>query len=537
MKVMIVDDEATVHEQLKAMIPWEELGWSVVGHCYNGEEARLLAAELRPQLIITDIRMPIMDGLSLMEWLKDSGIPAEVIVLSGYGDFEYSRPAFLYGAFDYMLKPINEAELLRVLSRAVDKIHLASDAFALQIKEKAVLHNGLTVMQDEFMTSVFDSSGIDENELIVSAAELSIPLPEASYTAIVVKLFELDERIHERYAGDRNVFYFAARNIIKETFAESGGAAVFRPLSKSNEFVVLYSGTAREAERLRALVGKLHRALVHYLKVKVKIGLSSCKSRIAKLPESYREGALALESMLLNEKESVGAFGGADGGTGLAQSAIWKEISALLGTLLDFGALRDGEQLRQKVEEAFSEGQLAVISGQELKHAVSTLLDKIEAKAPGREVALLVGEGKSRLSELKLPQIKALLLRIIAHMLGQSVTDTRSKSGKQLIEIICGYVREHYRTVSLDDISQTYYMNKNYFCSLFKSVTGESFIDYVTTIRMEEAKRLLLESELKTYEIAELVGYKDQRYFSQVFRKATGLQPTQYRQGQPRAQP
>jgi two-component system response regulator YesN len=530
MKVLIVDDEASVHEQLETVIPWEALGWSIVGHCYNGEEARQLALALRPQLIITDIRMPMMDGLSLMEWLKESDVQAEVIVLSGYGDFEYSRPAFLYGAFDYMLKPINGAELLKVLGRAVDKIHRASDALSLQIKEKAVLQNGLTVMQDEFMTSVVDSSEIDENELIVSAAELSIPLPEAAYTTVVVKLFELDERIHERYEGDRSVFYFAARNIMKETFAGADAAVVFRPLSKSNEFVVLYAGAARDAERLQTLVGKLHRALVRYLKVKVKIGLSSCKTRISRLPESYREGALALESMLLNERDSVGAYSSGDGAAAISQSPIWQEIGRLLGTLLDFGALRDGELLKQKIEEAFSEQQLSVISGQELKHAVSVLLDKIEGKAPGSEVALLVGEGKTRLSELKLPQIKALLQRIVDRMLEQSENDTRTKSGKQLIEVICGYVQEHYRTVNLEDISRTYFMSKNYFCSLFKNVTGESFMDYLTVVRMEQAKRLLLDCQLTAYEIAELVGYKDQRYFSQVFRKATGMQPTQFRQ-------
>lgn len=530
MKVLIVDDEASVHEQLEAVIPWEALGWSIIGHCYNGEDACRFTTEFRPQLIVTDIRMPMMDGLSFMEWLKQSGIPAEVIVLSGYGDFEYSRPAFLQGAFDYMLKPVNGAELLQVLGRAVDKIHQASDALAMQIKEKAVLHNGLTVMQDEFMTSVVDSSEIDENELIVSAAELSIPLPEASYTTIVVKLFELDERIHERYEGDRSVFYFAARNIIKETFIAGAPALVFRPLSKSNEFVVLYSGSVRDNERLQRVVGKLHRALARYLKVKVKIGLSTCKTRISKLPESYREGALALESMLLNGSDAVGAYSSGESGSVISPSAIWKEISMLLGTLLDFGALRDGELLRQKVEEAFGEQQLSVISGQELKHTFSMLLDKIEGKAPGREVALLVGEGKSRLSELKLPQMKVLLQRIVSYMLEQSVKDTRTKSGKQLIEIIRGYVQEHYRTVNLEDISQTYFMSKNYFCSLFKNVTGESFMDYLTAVRMEQAKRLLLESELKTYEIADLVGYKDQRYFSQVFKKATGLQPTQFRQ-------
>ena len=108
--------------------------------------------------------------------------------------------------------------------------------------------------------------------------------------------------------------------------------------------------------------------------------------------------------------------------------------------------------------------------------------------------------------------------------------EPKAKSGKQLVEAIKSYIDANYRSVSLEEIAQRFYLNKNYFCSLFKGVTGESFIEYLTALRMEQAKRLLTESELKTYEIAERVGYGDQRYFSQVFRKHTGLQPTQYRQ-------
>lgn len=535
MKVLIVDDEASVHEQMKNVIPWEALGWTIIGHAVNGEEACRLAASLRPQLILTDIKMPLMDGLSFMEWLKQSDIHAEVIVLSGYGDFEYSRPAFLHGAFDYLLKPLNEADLLQILSKAVEKIRKDSNAKVVQINEKAVLQNGLTVLQDEFLTSTADASEADENELIVQAAELSVLLPESGFYAVVVKLFDFDERVNERYGGDRNVFYFAARNIIKETIDYYSPSVVFRHLSKSNEFIILFNSPMRNDDKLQSLVNKLHRSLVHFMRVNVKLGLSSFKNRISKLPEAYREGAHAIESMLLSEQESVGTFSRGEKtlqstSSSLSQMSVWKEITLLFDLLLEYGTLRDGEQLKIKLEEAFGENNLSKISGFELKLAISAILDKIELKAKNRDIALMVGEGKSKLSELKIQQMKALLQRMVTYMLDLSFSETRTKSGKQLIEVIRKYVQEQYRTVNLEHISQTFFINKNYFCSLFKSVTGESFMDYLTAVRIDQAKRLLLESELKAYEIAEQVGYKDQRYFSQVFKKATGVQPTQYRQ-------
>jgi two-component system response regulator YesN len=126
MKVIVVDDESAVHEQLNKLIPWTELGWEIVGHAYNGEEARRLTERLRPHLVLTDIRMPITDGLGYLEWLKGSGYSAKVIVLSGYGVFEYSRTAFKLDAFDYLLKPIQEAELLTALGKAVERIRQES---------------------------------------------------------------------------------------------------------------------------------------------------------------------------------------------------------------------------------------------------------------------------------------------------------------------------------------------------------------------------------------------------------------------------
>ncbi|MGO4372964.1 response regulator, partial [Paenibacillus sp. MCAF20] len=274
MRVLIVDDESAVYDHLKAIIPWEQLGWMIVGHALNGNEAIQLVNAHNPQMIMTDIRMPIMDGLQFMEWLRRTGNTAEVIVLSGYGDFEYSRSAFLHGAFDYVLKPVQEAELLQVLDKVVEKIHINSAAKTEQIRQKAVLRSGLTVLTDELFTHAVSSGEIDENELFVRSEKLQIELPEDGYYLTVLRLLNQDEKVQARYKGDREVFHFAIRNILSESFGLSAKLIIYRQLTKSNEIVLIYSSHEKQDNRLAVQLHKLIQSLRTYVQVEAKIGVS-----------------------------------------------------------------------------------------------------------------------------------------------------------------------------------------------------------------------------------------------------------------------
>jgi two-component system response regulator YesN len=531
MKVIIVDDESAVHEQLQKMIPWEELGWEIVGHAYNGVDARWLTQTFGPNLIITDLKMPLMDGISFMEWLKNSEYTAKVIVLSGYGDFEYSRSAFLLNAYDYILKPVNAAELLSTLVKAVEQIHLESDTKANRINEKAILNQGLTLMQDEFISQIVNASLVEENEIFVRAEQLMIALPDNGYVSIIVKFMDIEDGLHRRYEGDRTVFYFAARNIIQETIGHST-AVVYRNLQRTNEFLFLFPCSEKTVNLATSVLRRLHSSLIKGLQVKVKMGISSPKQRITKLSTAYTEATHALESLRLGDDEYIGYYGNTEGQAVISGSVgdlQWKEMGLLLDILLDGGALHAGELLLGKLDEAFQEETLLLMSGSEMKKEVTLLLTKIQLYSTEEQLQLLIKETKIGLEELKIIQVTASLRKIVEALLRSAAGGTKAKSGKQLVEVIKQYMDNHYKTVSLDEVSQRFFLNKNYICSLFKNVTSFSFVEYLTALRMEQAKRLLEVSDLKTYEIANQVGYTDQRYFSQVFRKYTGHQPTQYR--------
>lgn len=537
MKVLIIDDEQSVHEQLQQLIPWEELGWEIIGHAYNGEEAKRLTLTGKPHLVITDIKMPLVDGLAFMEWLQTSGTGAKVIVLSGYGDFHYTRPAFLHGASDYLLKPVQQAELLAILSKAVEQIHRESQAMEKKINEKAVLQTGIELMQDQLMSEIIDGSLHDENEIIIRAEQVLLQLPEQGFYLVTVKLTDLDEHLNSRYERDRAALYYALRNVIAECLSGSGvEGSVFRHLPKSNEFLVLAAALRDQDGRLREAMGRLVMLLPRTLKVTAKLGASRRKLRLEHIRAAYREAAQAADRQKLGEngfasyKSPGEEASSADG----AELSEWKALADLLELLVKTGSLRDGEALKIKLSHLLQYENLMSMSGTELKQGARLLAKALEpaAEQDGETLALLE-QVKDAADELKAAPFKQRLELLIRQVSDRYVSDPKAKSGKQLIGSVVQYTRKHYRTVTLEDISSRFYINKNYFCSLFKQETGDSFGEYLTKVRMEEAKRLLENSELKAYEIAEQVGYTDQRYFSQVFRKYTGMKPTDYRKGSP----
>ena len=213
MKILIVDDEEAIHEQLKACIPTEALGWKIVGDAYHGEEACRLVEQYQPDIVITDIKMPLLDGLSFMEWMKKRDFKGRVIVLSGYGDFQYSRPAFLLDAFDYLLKPLQEVELVRTLMKAVEELAIDSHRKIEQINEKAVLNQGIVLMRDELLSQIIAGRIKDEFDMFVRAEQLLIVLPESKFYTLVIHLIEyLDEHIQDRYGGMD--LFFTMRHVI-----------------------------------------------------------------------------------------------------------------------------------------------------------------------------------------------------------------------------------------------------------------------------------------------------------------------------------
>ncbi|WP_276353766.1 helix-turn-helix domain-containing protein [Cohnella caldifontis] len=530
MKILIVDDEKGVHDHLRSAVPWTTLGWEIVGDAYDGEQACRLAQACQPDIILTDIKMPLMDGLMFMEWLKAGHFRGKVIVLSGYGDFEYSRSAFLLDGFDYLLKPVNEAQLLGVLSKAAEELEKESRTIIDQIDQRAVLNKGIVLMQDEFLTNIISGAIRDENEMFVGVESLPVSLPEGKFTVVVVQIVDSEIKVQMTYGGNRNVFYFAVRNILQECLGQQDGV-VFRNLTKKHEFILLFPDESRNAERSQWLVKSIHAGFSSFLRVNARYGISSVKQRLKAIPDAYLEAYQSVEGLPLDNGPRWAQYVSGKPPAAAAMPDVWGEFQRLLESLLETGTLPANVNLLQKLDQALSDEVLGKMSGTMVKQAVLSLLVAIEKgfRKPLDSLIVSMHQVRSELNDWNLQEAGRLLREVVRDVIEEWTGDTTMKNGRQIIEIVKKHVFEHYRNVSLEEISQRFYLNKNYLCSLFKSATGENFTEFVTRVRMERAKWLLTHTDRKTYEIAGLVGYSDQRYFSKVFKKHTGKQPTEFR--------
>ncbi len=247
-------------------------------------------------MILTDIRMPHRDGLQFLTWLKQSSSHARAVVLSGYGDYEYSRAAFLLQVTDYLLKPVNEAELLHLLSRLEVELLQESQSRYQHREQQVALYQGLQLMQDEWISHLLSTHTRNENEIIVEAEQLKIAVPEEAYHIVMIKLLDVNSSIASRYQSDKGSFYFAVRNIVRESMAVYDEQTdIFRNLNGYHEFL-FFQPAEKDRLTLQHMLKKIQIALSSYLRVSVKLGISARKKRIIAMESAYQEARHAGEA-------------------------------------------------------------------------------------------------------------------------------------------------------------------------------------------------------------------------------------------------
>ncbi|MEK0313499.1 response regulator [Cohnella sp. 56] len=404
-KLMIVEDEWLVREGLKSTIPWDELGCEIVAEASSGAAALDIVESARPDIILTDIRMPGMDGLEMARQAVERLPGVEIVFLTGFDDFSYAQQALKIGSADYVLKPTNPDELMQVIRRVGDKVRRRKTTEQTErfIRQTRFRDSGSLLSSKLLYDLLMDSAGEKEKELFL---ELGADRA-ASLAAYRVGLIEPD--------GPELAAEDARRQLV--TLEE-----------------MLYRTTVaftRAQDRIAVLLGE-------------------------------RDSAELWPDLLDELRAGLG---------GRPIAVGWSETHRELGELA----------------EAYEEAELALTAQR--------------GTAQGKA---------SRPREMpSVDKLKAELRETIA------------------------YIEEHYREdISLHDIASSVHMSESGFSRLFKKQTGVSYVEFVTQLRLEEAKTLLLQPDQKVYEVSLTVGYQDSKYFSQIFRKYTGETPTEFRKRQ-----
>ena len=518
-RVLLVDDEEDIREGISRKMDWLGLGFSLVGEAANGQDALELAESLRPDVILTDIKMPFMDGLELCRILTDRLPAARFVVFSGFDAFEYAKQAIQMNVVEYILKPINADELSAVLRRLKDQLDRErAERRNVELLRSRYTEN-LPVLRELFYANLLDGH-IEPGTERERAARLDIDLQGEEW-AVGLAYIGSDRRD-------------ALSTLSVQKLLEESLTADRCRLTLYNDWVAVIVSLT-ESFTIYDLVRVLDRVCTlaaSYLGLTLTVGVGAPCKELSGMARSAAEARTALEYRSMVGRGQVIYIGDLepDGGHVLTfEEADERTLTAAVRLGSEQEVRDAAAALAGKIREANpSAGQYNLF----LMELVTHLMKMTRRSGVGVEEVF--GTGFSLpIQDSALPSLEELegwcaerYLRLWT-LIRRRQTD----SAGQTVETAKEYIRQHYAEsdLSVEKLCAYLHLSSTYFSTLFKRETGTSFTAYVTTVRMEAAAEAIRGTEEKTYLIAQRCGYEDPNYFSYVFKRHFGVTPTKYR--------
>ncbi|MNW42269.1 two-component system, response regulator YesN [Fontibacillus panacisegetis] len=519
-RVILADDEPLILRSLKVAIPWDELNLEIVGEAKNGEEALKLVRELSPHMIISDIRMPGIDGITLMKEVMAENTKRLFIIISGYGEFEYAREALREGAFDYLLKPIDHDELVEMLRRAKKNLEK-------QMENDKLLHSVqlLSVLARERMFAEIIEGNQSQSPMQHMRWLENSELQEDYFMAVL----QLDRymKLNEKWSSeDKKLWLFAIRNILSEWSISHGALTVF-PFH-NGEWVLLFP-SARSGHKED--IGKDIISLIkHNTKLTCSIGFSQTVAGIEQLRGAYQSAAKALYQRFYTDQEGVFL-------DEKPQNVPDREVKYP----------KQLEYLMLESIRTLNNSRLMSLLDETKVHIENQAMTKEVAERVIVELTVVLYRQFEIMNLLPEWSLEGLLQEL--HSLGSLnemisvlkvnfdkwIKESSSNQSKENIQSVIAKSKEYiagnyHKDLSIEEVAEIADLSISHFCTLFKQVSGYTFLEYLTQCRIDKAKYILKNSPVKVYQIAPLVGYQDPRYFTQVFKKLTGMTPSEYRE-------
>ncbi|WP_442602535.1 response regulator transcription factor [Paenibacillus sp. KN14-4R] len=535
MKAMIVDDEKHVREAIKLLVPWEQFGISTLMEAADGQEAIEMMEASRPELIFTDMMMPVRNGKELLEWIQAHSPTSKTIVISGYDDYPLVRHTMRHGGFDYILKPIDPEQLTNTVEKAVNSWR---DDEAERVR-KNMQNMEMNVIRPVYWDKIFSEFILHPPTLSKHGQalkqEFGIHLDEMAECQVAVLAMEtLSQATWCKFTANRELLFFTVTNICNEIVGQDHPriGVAFRSFNRENEIVLLFW---QSLQSVPAHTTHIHHVLSTTLRDQCEVGLGGVKKLPVGVTDSYHEAKLALRYRnLLDVEAGVHPFRKERMTT--VSEMSWtaheepirlsvlssqpKQIQAAVEHWMD--SVRQQPTINLEQFERWRQA-LRVLTSRWAKE----LIDSTEIELPEDFIALPVDDNGRFSVDIWEEHLVNALVRF-SNQLGEY----RHK-GSHVVYDIAKYIEANaHRDVSLQEISHQFFMSREYISRKFKQYFNENMTDYISRIRMDRAKMLLLNPALKMTQIAEMVGYQDEKYFSKVFKKIYGISPNEYRKQQ-----
>ncbi|MFU2018356.1 response regulator transcription factor [Peribacillus butanolivorans] len=492
--VFLVDDEPFIIEGMRALVPWEDYGLKVVGEASNGSEAIKKLETCHVDILLTDIMMPIMDGLELISTLKERHPNTKYIVLSGYEEFEYVKKGMKLGIENYLLKPVNEQELISTLENSIEKLEKSTN------NEEAY-----TILRDNTIWRCLNQD-IDAKEWRERVELYSL---EFDGQNLAVVLMQISDGEHE------NSSFF--RNRVEELFQS---VCIINP---DGELILLVSFNCEDG--LKKKLDELNMLFAGYVSGKYHINVGSFVCSTSELYKSYQR-AKELSSYRLVLKES-----------GLITDELTKQYTqASLSTSNELDDLKryivgsEQEKAFLWIKGAFDEINKSTkkVAPTIIRGFAIEIVTSIQKDVSSHANDQTVGIVKRILEAYSIGILVDILIDFIEGIF--RTLEQKPEHRSPIIQSVVQYIQEHfYEELSLKTLSYKFHINSIYLGQLFQKETGLVFSEYINHLRLEKAKQLLRGTHLKAGIIGKQVGYSDSAYFYKQFKKAVGITPSAWR--------
>lgn len=528
-KVLLVDDEVVVREGIKERINWSELGLVCIGDCENGMEAMEAVDLLLPDVVLTDINMPFVDGLELTRYISEHHPFTKVIILTGYDDFSYAQQAIKLRVKDFILKPITARELHKVLEKVTAEMNEDKRKREDLDRLKIQLNESLPLLKERFLERMATSS-IHHREREERIRFFRIALNTPYYLAIAI---DIDYFPKDHQNADKELLRFAMFNVIQEVIEQEVGSIAFR--TRDEKVIVILSSEDEEPlfDIAQSVAEQMRHLIESYLRFTVTIGIGrSCKS-LNHFPQSFESAMAALEYRFLlgtGKVISIMDMEGHHAATSGEYQEDWeRKLISCMRTGTESELKLTLQTIIQQYKNSFPSIQQCYIHIQKLIISLIRDLNQL-----GLQEVDIFGEVNpiTHIYQFQtLEEMEVWLFDCCRHAIN-TIVEQRDDYCSSQVRAAELYLKQHYsdEDLSLSRICKYVHMSTSYFSSVFKSQTGKTFVEYLTGERISNAKELLKFTSLKTYDIASRVGYQDPHYFSMLFKKITGDSPTEYRQ-------
>jgi two-component system response regulator YesN len=531
-KLIIVDDEESTSCGLRDYFDWEAYSIEVVGIANDGLTALPMIEQLAPDIVITDVKMPFLNGTDLADKLREKQIQVKIIFISGYEDSEYLKTALKVEAIDYLLKPIQFPELRQVIGKTVGAIREESEQQRLLENMNQKLVQSFPLLREQFL-SFLVRDGFHDQETLQSKLdffEITLPM-EGLFGVLLVGIDDTYQTFLSMTERNQQLMAFAILNICQEIIDTHSRGYAFQ-IAPGRFVCILSMHSQDEEDTLYSLLNEMKMNLERILKWTFTFGVGPTVLQLLDMPISYKQAVTAASqklylgnsriimmeslepakhaSLLLDSSK-------ADRFTMALKMASEEETTVLLQQYF--------RQIREMKSFTLQQCQQFCLHLHLLGTVLCADLGLVTDDDPQQQ--------KLREQLFHSETLDEMYTLLHHHFSGlcRIIRDKRELKSNHVVEKIKEIIQTMYpRNLSLNEMAEQVYLTSTYICLIFKQETGETINEYLTKTRLEKAKELLKDPLQKLNHIGQSVGYPDPSYFTRLFKKHTGLTPTEYRE-------